>query len=98
MPKYEFKERLLPINIRSIDLIKNRRYVYDIEVADNHNFIADGVINHNCQNCFNQMKALNLNWMITEKVDGTSSTFFKRRCIKELFTVASRNFIYDAPE
>ena len=98
LPKYEFKERLLPINIRSIDLIKNRRYVYDIEVADNHNFIADGVINHNCQNCFNQMKSLNLKWMITEKIDGTSSTFFKRRGKKALFTVASRNVIYDTPE
>ena len=51
-----------------------------------------------CQNCFNQMKALNLKWMITEKVDGTSSTFFKRRGKKELFTVASRNVIYDTPE
>ena len=51
-----------------------------------------------CQNCFNQMKALNLKWMITEKIDGTSSTFFKRRGKKELFTVASRNVIYDAPE
>lgn len=51
-----------------------------------------------CQNCFNQMKSLNLKWMITEKIDGTSSTFFKRRGKKALFTVASRNVIYDTPE
>lgn len=51
-----------------------------------------------CQNCFNQMKALNLKWMVTEKIDGTSTTFFLRRGKKEPFTVCSRNVVYDAPE
>ena len=97
--KFEFCDRLLPTKILSIDIIKNKRKSsYDIEVADNHNFFANGILTHNCQNCFNQMKALNLKWMLTEKIDGTSSTFFKRRGKKELFTVASRNVIYDAPE
>jgi hypothetical protein len=60
----------------------------------------EGIFNNEerCQNCFNQMKALNLKWIITEKIDGTSSTFFKRRGKKALFTVASRNVIYDTPE
>ena len=51
-----------------------------------------------CQNCFSQMKSLGVKWIPTEKIDGTSTTFFLRRGKKELFTVCSRNVVYDAPE
>ena len=51
-----------------------------------------------CQNCFPQMKSLGVKWIPTEKIDGTSTTFFLYRGKKEPFTVCSRNVVYDAPE
>ena len=51
-----------------------------------------------CQNCFNQMKALNLKWMVTEKIDGTSSTFTMKNDKKKEMLVCSRNVVYNAPE
>lgn len=51
-----------------------------------------------CQNCFNQMKALNLKWMVTEKIDGTSSTFTMKNGRKKEMLVCSRNVVYNAPE
>lgn len=51
-----------------------------------------------CQNCFNQMKALNLKWMVTEKIDGTSSTFTMKNGKKKEMLVCSRNVVYNAPE
>lgn len=51
-----------------------------------------------CQNCFTAMKSLDTKWMVTEKIDGTSTTFFLRNKKKEPFTVCSRNVVYDAPE
>lgn len=32
----------------SVDMSKRKRWVYDIQVQDNHNFFADGVLAHNC--------------------------------------------------
>lgn len=54
-----------------------------------------------CQNCFNQMKALNLKWMVTEKIDGTSTTFTmkqNRNPKKREMLVCSRNVVFNAPE
>ena len=50
------------------------------------------------QNVFNHVKSLNAKWVPTEKIDGTSTTFFLRRGKKEPFTVCSRNVVYDTPE
>ena len=37
----------IPLKIKSIELV-GERHVYDIEVAKNHNYIANGLIVHNC--------------------------------------------------
>ena len=47
---------------------------------------------------FRHAKTLNTKWMVTEKIDGTSTTFFLRNSKKEPFTVCSRNVVYDTPE
>ena len=54
-----------------------------------------------CQNCFNQMKALNLKWMVTEKIDGTSFTATmkqNRNPKKREMLVCSRNVVFNTPE
>lgn len=97
-PVYRQSERLLTDSIKSITpftktLSKfSHRYVYDITVADNHNFIANGIISHNCQN----MPWILTNkepFIATEKIDGTSTTWLLVR--KPLgrfeFYVCSRN-------
>ena len=50
------------------------------------------------ENCFNAMRSLNKIWVPTEKIDGTSSTYFLRRGKKMPFITASRNVVYDTPE
>lgn len=37
----------IPLKVKSIELI-NESNVYDIEVEDNHNYIANGLVVHNC--------------------------------------------------
>lgn len=51
-----------------------------------------------CQNCFNQMKALNITWLATEKIDGTSTTFTEKNDKKRELLVCSRNVVFNAPE
>ena len=53
-----------------------------------------------CQNCFETMKAQELTWMVTEKLDGTSTTFTMKqaRPKKRKLLVCSRNVVYDKPE
>ena len=51
-----------------------------------------------CQNCFNQMKALNVTWMATEKIDGTSTTFTEKNGKKRELLVCSRNVVFNTPE
>lgn len=67
------------------------QYVYDLEIEDNHNFIAEGIVVHNCEN---------LPWVledktpfiITQKCDGSSGTFIleRKRKHKYEFYVCSR--------
>lgn len=74
------------------------QFVYDIEVEDNHNFIADGIVVHNCQNCPDFLTALP-EWFATEKVDGTSTTATMRGYgRKREFYICSRNVCFDTPE
>lgn len=71
--------RIIYDNIMSVEHIKlskfsNHRFVYDLEIAPYHNFIANGIINHNCQNMpwiVNDKRE----WIATEKIDGQSGTF-----------------------
>lgn len=83
---------------------KNFKVVYDLEVEDNHNFIADGIVVHNCQNMpwiLNDKSP----WVATEKIDGSSTTFTMKRGKKRLFGqdknefyVCSRNVVFDKPD
>lgn len=96
--KFSFKKEsaLLEIPILNIEIFNENRATYDLEIKDNHNFIAQGILTHNCQN----MTWILTNkepWIATEKIDGTSTTFtMKRHKIgKPEFYVCSRNVVFD---
>ena len=106
--KYERNSRIVEVPVKSIEygqhksitIPKKFKYVYDIEVEDNHNFIADGVVVHNCQNrpwIVNDKEP----WVTTEKIDGTSTTMTLKRGHfphKDEFLVCSRNVCFDTPQ
>ena len=52
------------------------------------------------QNCFAAMKALNRSWIVTEKIDGSSTTFTMKQAPakKRELIVCSRNIVFNAPE
>ena len=67
-------DRIKSIDWFTLSKFSNNRYVYDIEVEENHNFVANGIVNHNCQNMpwiVNDKRE----WIATEKVDGQSGTW-----------------------
>ncbi len=104
---FDRKEKLFPVEVRSIKPYTGlRRYktIYDLEIEDNHNFFANNILTHNCQNMpwILQDKSP---WIATEKIDGTSTTFTMKRGrknwlgkVKNEFYVCSRNVVYDTPE
>lgn len=47
---------VLEDEIVSITAITNESLRYDITVEDNHNFFADGILVHNCQNIFKEIQ------------------------------------------
>jgi RNA ligase (TIGR02306 family) len=53
---------------------------YDITVSENHNFFANDILVHNCQNLTEELKTWQSNiaftWEVTEKLDGSSMTVF----------------------
>jgi len=58
---------------------------YDITVEDNHNFFANGILVHNCQNLSTEFsewvgdvndRESQLSWEVTEKLDGSSMTVY----------------------
>jgi hypothetical protein len=53
-----------------------------------------------CQNCFNHRKGLGLKWYVTEKIDGTSTTFTMKQAKpkKRELLVCSRNVVFNKPE
>ena len=53
-----------------------------------------------CQNCFNSMKSLDKVWIVTEKIDGTSTTFTMKqdKQKKRKLIVCSRNVVFNTPE
>ncbi len=53
-----------------------------------------------CQNCFNHRKGLGLKWYVTEKIDGTSTTFTMKQAKpkKRDLLVCSRNVVFNKPE
>jgi RNA ligase (TIGR02306 family) len=77
------------VSIREIECDSLR---YDIEVEDNHNFFANDILVHNCQNLAKELAGWNekhkLTWEITEKLDGSSMTVYFN---EGEFGVCSRN-------
>lgn len=95
------KERLIPVKITNIKQFmgkKTDRSVYDIEVADNHNFFANNILVHNCEN-MPWLLDIKDPFVVTEKIDGTSTTFFLD-CTKRKhdFGVCSRNVRQMTPD
>ena len=73
-------------------VFSNGRYSYDLKIQDNHNFFANRVLTHNCENMpwvLDQDKV----WIQTEKLDGSSSTYAVDEIKKGKyeFIVCSRN-------
>lgn len=82
-------DRLFPVSIERVENITRskysiNKYTYDIEVADNHNFFANGILTHNCQAMPWILNRKDITFEAHEKVDGQSGTFFLRK-YKKLF-------------
>ena len=81
--RYEKQNRLIENKVTAVKIlsdkdIKDSAFVYDIEVADTHNFFANDILNHNCQNV-PWILDKDQEWVVTEKIDGTSGTFAIRQ-------------------
>ena len=62
---------------------------YDITVEDNHNFFANDILVHNCQNLKKEFESYkDYKWEVTEKLDGSSCTMYYK---DGEFGVCSRN-------
>lgn len=64
--------------IESIEYLTDQFDCYDITVKDNHNFYANGILVHNCQNLYTEIfeEHLGEEYEITEKLEGTSMTVY----------------------
>lgn len=65
-------------SINPLSVFSNNSFSYDIEVEDNHNFFANGILTHNCQNAPFYLN-MDCKWIATEKVDGQSGSFTLQR-------------------
>lgn len=88
------ENKILDITVNKLSVFSNNSFSYDIEVDDNHNFFANGILTHNCENVPWVLQATE-KWIKTEKCDGTSCTFavdrLKKGKDKFDFIVCSRN-------
>ena len=89
------KKQLVPIKV--VEIIKNPktpsgRYVYDLEIEGNHNFFANNILTHNCENQPFRVGD-GKEYILTEKLDGCSCTYALERKGKHKFEyyVCSRN-------
>ena len=92
--KFEKDYRLMDIKISNINKIKvKNKVVHDITVKDNHNFLANGILTHNCQNIPHILNNKDIKYVVTEKVDGSSLTIFLKKINRKKFDfgVCSRN-------
>jgi RNA ligase (TIGR02306 family) len=66
--------------ILSIEEVEIDSLRYDITVENNHNFFANGVLVHNCQNLLDQIptEIAGKTFEKTVKLDGTSMTVFRK--------------------
>lgn len=91
-PSFSKSPHLIKVAINNITefVNKNIHTVYDITVKDNHNFFASNVLTHNCQILGDVLeKYKGIKCQYTEKLDGSSITFWKDK--KGKFHVCSRN-------
>lgn len=104
---YKKEYQVLPVPICSIEVgqTKNKAWpktfktVYDLEIEDNHNFISEDIVVHNCQNLPQLFPGDSTKWIVSEKIDGSSTTFtYKKRGKNKGFYVCSRNVCFDTPE
>lgn len=82
------------VKIKSIERINGSHARYDITVEKNHNFFANGVLVHNCQNLTEYFTTMvGRKFEVTEKSDGTSCTMMYCPSADEErpFRVCSRN-------
>jgi RNA ligase (TIGR02306 family) len=62
--------------IISIERVTTDSRRYDIEVEGNHNFFADGILVHNCQNLVSEIFSDDPEYEVTLKLDGSSVTYY----------------------
>lgn len=96
------KDILLPTQItRNIKVNKIPKrygcnaYLYDITVEDNHNFFANNILTHNCQNLPQRVwEDKESTYEISEKIDGSSTTVAIERQKKGYkLWICSRNVV-----
>ena len=91
---FEKRDSIVPVEVTNVKVYDDKhryRHIYDIEVADNHNFFANNVLTHNCENVM-WMFDDKSPYVVTEKIDGTSLTvFLDLTGRKPDFGVCSRN-------
>ena len=82
--------------IKSIKKINHESKRYDIGVDKVHNFYANDILVHNCQNLTKEYEGWkDMTFYVTEKLDGSSSTFYLNNGV---FGVCSRNLELAEPE
>lgn len=66
--------------IISVERVECDSLCYDITIEDNNNFFANDILVHNCQNLSQRTMDdyAELEWEVTEKIEGSSGTFFVR--------------------
>lgn len=75
----------------AVESVESNSMRYDITVKDNHNFFANDILVHNCQNLgpeIAQWSDENYLWEASEKLDGSSQTIYYNNSD---FGVCSRN-------
>ena len=77
--------------IISIEEISSDSLRYDITVEHNHNFYANNILVHNCQNLSKELefwREKGFTWEVSEKIDGSSMTAY---LLDGEFGICSRN-------
>lgn len=84
---------------KNVSISQSFKFVYDLEVEDNHNFVADNVVTHNCENMTWVLRD-KTPFIVTQKCDGSSGTFIleRKKFGKYEFYVCSRNVRQLKPE
>lgn len=88
--------KLQMLKVSSIKKINLKSRRYDLEIEDNHNFFANGILVHNCSSCLGVLEEIKDHpYVIRKKYEGTSITFIR---INDRDRVCSRNLMLKKPE